>query len=147
MFKKIAEANHRPVSPGSLGLLIQNEHPALSGFPTEYHSNWQWWSLTMNSRPIILDEAPEGYRPIVQTIDNMWRNHRLGTLFEFRVGEGAILICAVDLEAMKATIEGQAFYASLVEYASGDHFNPSFSLNSKDPLMKKLMKRQLRMVN
>jgi len=139
MFKKISERNKRPVSPGSLGLLIQNEHPALSGFPTEYHSNWQWWSLTMNSRPIILDEAPEDYRPIVQTIDNMWRNHRLGTLFEFRVGKGALLVCAVDLEAMKATIVARAFYASLLEYASGDQFRPTVRLNSEDPLMIKLI--------
>ncbi len=132
MFKMISERNNRPVSPGSLGLLIQNEHPALSGFPTGYHSNWQWWSLTMNSRPIILDEAPEGYIPIVQTVDNMWRNHRLGTLFEFIVGEGALLVCTIDLDAMKATTEGRAFYASLLEYASGDHFRPSFRLNPED---------------
>ena len=93
----------------------------------------------MNSRPIILNEAPEDYRPIIQTIDNMWRNHRLGTLFEFSVGEGSLLVCAIDLEAIKATIEGRAFYASLLEYASGDQFRPAVRLNSEDPLMIKLM--------
>lgn len=41
-----------------------------------------------NSRPIILDEMPQDFRPIVQPIDNFERNHKLGLIFETKVGKG-----------------------------------------------------------
>lgn len=43
MFKSICEGLGRPVSPGTMGLLIDEKHPALADFPTEFHTNWQWF--------------------------------------------------------------------------------------------------------
>jgi hypothetical protein len=31
--------------PGTMGLLINPNHLALANFPTEIHSNWQWWDF------------------------------------------------------------------------------------------------------
>jgi len=50
---------------------------------------------------VILDGAPAGFRPIVQVIDNVNRNHKLGLDFEFRVGKGKLLICTLDLLKLK----------------------------------------------
>ena len=78
MFKKIAEERHMPVAPGTLGILCDPKHPALAGFPTDSHSNWQWFHLLMNLRALILDTMPAGFRPFVQVIDNFERAHKLG---------------------------------------------------------------------
>ena len=59
-------------------------------FPTEFHTNWQWWPIVKNSRPFILDNTPKNYRPLVQVVDNIERNHKLGLIFEFAVGKGEI---------------------------------------------------------
>jgi hypothetical protein len=138
MFKSICNWTKREPSPGTMGLLIDERHPALSGFPTEYHSNWQWWAAVVNSRPIILDDAPVGYKPIVQTIDNMWRCHKLGTLFEFKVGKGKLLVSAIDLPAIQDTAEGNALYSSILKYMKSDRFDPRTELDIKGPFAQKL---------
>src|SRR5690606_7539885 len=56
MFKGISESNGKPVSPGTLGLLTDPEHPLFRDFPTDFHTNWQWFSIIKNSRPLILDK-------------------------------------------------------------------------------------------
>ncbi|WP_111709781.1 sugar-binding domain-containing protein [Lutibacter citreus] len=131
MFYKIAVNRGVEPSPGTLGLLIDNDHPSLKGFPTEFHSNWQWFSAVKNSRPIILDNAPKNYKPIVQTIDNMWRSHKLGTLFEFKVGKGKVLVSAINLSEIEKTIEGNALYQSILDYMNSKDFNPSTEINSE----------------
>ena len=88
MFKTICEKNHKPVSPGTLGILCDPEHALFSEFPTENHTNWQWFPIVKASRPLILDNLPKSYRPLVQVIDNIERNHRLGLISEFAVGKG-----------------------------------------------------------
>jgi len=97
MFRRAAERNKIEVAPGTLGILCDPRSPALAEFPTEFHSNWQWWHLVKNSRPIILDDTPADYRPLLQVIDNFERNHKLGLIFEARVGKGRLLVCAIDL--------------------------------------------------
>ena len=34
---------------------------------------------------------------MVQVIDNFARNHKLGNVFEARVGDGRLLVCTIDL--------------------------------------------------
>ncbi|MHC4744058.1 MAG: sugar-binding domain-containing protein, partial [Planctomycetota bacterium] len=36
--------------PHTLGLLCDPKHPALARFPTEFHSDWQWWDLVTKSK-------------------------------------------------------------------------------------------------
>ena len=35
----------RNQAPHTLGILCDPKHPLFTHFPTEYHSNWQWWEL------------------------------------------------------------------------------------------------------
>ncbi len=83
--------------PNTMGILCDPQHPVFAQFPTEFYSNWQWYDLLQNSRSMILDETPAGFRPIVQVIDNFARNHKLGNVFEARVGDGRLLVCTIDL--------------------------------------------------
>lgn len=128
MFKGICESNGKPVSPGTLGILTDPSHPVFREFPTEEHTDWQWFPVLKASRPMILD-ALRGYKPIVQVIDNVERNHRLGLLFEFAVGNGSLLICCSDLESTLAYPEGRQFYKAVLDYMRSDDFHPTVALS------------------
>ena len=130
MFKDICENAGKPVSPGTLGILTDPSHPVFREFPTEEHTNWQWYPVLKASRPMILD-ALQGYKPIVQVIDNVERNHRLGLLFEFAVGKGKLLVCCSDLESTLEYPEGRQFYKAVLDYMRSDDFLPSVSLDTE----------------
>ena len=132
MFRTICENLDRPVSPGTLGILTDPGHPALADFPTEFHTNWQWFPIIKQSYPMILDRLSDDYRPIVQVIDNVERNHKLGLLFEFKVGNGKLLVCLSDLKAVQDKPEARQFYRSILEYMESSAFAPSYSLSAKD---------------
>jgi hypothetical protein len=115
-------------TPGTMGILCDPSHPALAEFPTEFHSHWQWFYLTVNARPVILDDTPADYRPVVQVIDNLARNHKLGLIFEARSGGGKLLVCASDLLAMQERPEARQLLASLLRYAASERFRPTWEL-------------------
>lgn len=129
MFKK---------QPGVLGILCDPHHPALASFPTDMHSNWQWWELTEGTNAFILDGAPLGFRPLIQVIDDFHRNHKLGLVFEAQVGKGKLLATSLcftqDLE--NKPVSRQLFY-SLLQYVSSNRFRPEWNL-SPDTLTKLL---------
>lgn len=137
MFKTISENNKKPVSPGTLGILTDPNHPIFNGFPTEMHTNWQWFPIVKASHPMILDNTSPDYRPIIQVIDNVERNHKLGLVFEFQVDKGKLLVCMADLEAAASYPEGRAFYRSILEYMTSGDFTPKTHITLED--FKKLM--------
>ena len=137
MFKTISENNKKTVSPGTLGILTDPKHPIFKSFPTEEHTNWQWFPVIKASHPMMLDNTGKDYRPIVQVIDNIERNHKLGLIFEFAVGNGKLLVCMADLEAATSYPEGRAFYRSVLEYMVSDDFAPKTHITLDD--FRKLM--------
>ncbi|GAG48637.1 unnamed protein product, partial [marine sediment metagenome] len=118
-------------APGSLGFICDPESPLLAHFPTEFHSNWQWWHLAKNCKPIILDETPANYKPLIQTIDNFTRNHKLGMIFETKFGNGSLLVCAIDLLNLQDKPEARQLYYSILKYVESGHFSPQFELDRK----------------
>ena len=140
MFKTICENNKKKVSPGTLGILTNPEHPIFKGFPTEIHTNWQWFPVIKESHPLVLDNFAKDYRPIVQVIDNIERNHKLGLVMEWKVGAGKLLVCMSDLEKASKYPEGKAFYQSVIDYMRSADFNPSAEV-TVDELKKKLAEK------
>ncbi|MET3847463.1 glycoside hydrolase family 2 TIM barrel-domain containing protein [Paenibacillus sp. OAE614] len=128
MFRSISESMNKPVPVGTMGLLIDHLHPALRHFPSASHSTYPWWSIATHSRPLILDDLSQALSPIVQTIDNFERNHKLGLLFECRVGAGRLLVCPLNTEAVTGTPEGKQFLHSLIEYVRSEDFDPQVEL-------------------
>jgi len=115
--------------PGTLGLLIDKDHPALAGFPTAAHSDWQWFHLAQASQPLVLDSLPRAINPIVRTIDNFERCHRLGLIFEAQVGPGRLLVCGIDLPALAPKHpEARQLLVSLHTYLASDRFHPAVSI-------------------
>ena len=115
--------------PNTMGILCDPRHPALAQFPTENFTNWQWWDLLQNSCSMVLDETPADYRPIVQVIDNFARNHKLGNLFEARVGQGRLLACTINLvDNLDQRPAARQLLSSLTAYLASDKFRPSHEL-------------------
>lgn len=132
MFKTISENNKKSVSPGTLGILTDPKHPIFKSFPTEMHTNWQWFPIIKDSHPMMLDNTGKDYRPIIQIIDNIERNHKLGLVFEFQVGKGRLLVCMADLERASSYPEGRQFYRSLLEYMTSKDFAPNTKISLQD---------------
>lgn len=124
MFRSISEWMKKDVPVGTMGLNIHNKHKSLRGFPCRTYSTKPWWNLIEHSRAIILDELPKDYFPIVQTIDNFERNHKLGTLLECRCQEGRLFVCAIDFAAIAEKPEAAQLLTSLLKYVSSEEFQP-----------------------
>lgn len=118
-------------TPGTQGILCDPEHPFFKNFPTEFHTNWQWWQLVKNSRAMILDDLPAGFRPLVQVIDGFDRNHKLGLIFEANVGKGKLIVCSIDLPNLQGYPEGRQLLASLQMYMDSTDFKPAVQVDIK----------------
>jgi hypothetical protein len=115
--------------PGTMSILCDPKHPALAQFPTDGYTNWQWYDLLQGSRSVILDDAPPEYRPTVQMIDNFSRNHRLGDIFEAKVGPGRLLVCSLNLKRnLDTSPAARQMLHSLLAYAASDAFQPAQEL-------------------
>jgi hypothetical protein len=112
-------------APHTLGILCDPKHPALAGFPTDFHSNWQWWELQQNAQPFILTKLRD-VKPVVQVIDDWFTNRKLGYVFEARVGKGKLIACGMDLttDAEKRPVARQML-VSLLDYMAGGKFAPA----------------------
>ncbi|MBA7478357.1 hypothetical protein ES707_13780 [subsurface metagenome] len=117
--------------PHTLGILCDPKHPALAQFPTEFHSNWQWWDLVTKSRFMILDEFPADLRPIVQVIDDWNTNRRLGIIFEVKVGRGKLLVTGIDLKSnLNERPVARQMLQSLLKYMDSSAFAPESSIDA-----------------
>jgi len=146
MFRSISEGMNKEIPVGTMGLLIRKEHPALSGFPTNSYSTPQWWEIVMNSSSTILDETE--LVPIVQTIDNFERNHRLGLIYELKLADTDVplLICTSPLPRLAADghAEAACLLASLCRCAAAwnrDSARPLYTM-SEDALRKLFTKAE-----
>lgn len=132
MFKTICDKNGKQPSPGTMGILADPAHPLLRAFPNDGHSDWQWWAVVRESRPFMLDNTAPAYRPIIQVIDNVERNHKLGLAFEFAVGRGRLLVVMADLDRASAYPEGRQFYTSVLDYMNSSDFRPATHITADD---------------
>ena len=115
----------------TLGLLCDPKHPALSQFPTDFHSDWQWSDLIESSRWLVLDGLPNELRPIVQGIDYQYTSRRLAMVFECRVGPvgGRLLVCSADLQRdLEKRPAARQLRRSLIDYMTSDRFQPKVTL-------------------
>ena len=125
---------HFPKQAGTMGLLCDPRHPALAHFPTDMHSDWQWWNLVKRSRVMVLDSifpnTPTAQRPNVQTtfivesVDNFVNNRRLAQVFEARVGKGSLIFSSIDLLTDSHLPELRQMQYSLLKYMLGSEFSP-----------------------
>ncbi len=115
--------------PHTLGILCNPEHPLFSGFPTEFHSNWQWWDPVAHSQAMILDGFPAELKPLIQPIDTWFENRRLALAFEVKTGGGKLMVCSIELKEnlSERPVSGQLL-ASIIKYMNSNSFNPEIKV-------------------
>ncbi len=115
--------------PHTLGFLVDPAHPAFTDFPTESHSNLQWWEIVNKAQVMNLEDFPLSFRPLVQPIDTWFLNRRLGLILETRVGTGKLMLCSADLMGSPDTrpVARQLLH-SLTKYMQSASFNPKESV-------------------
>ena len=124
---------HFPDQPGTMGLLLDPQHPAFSEFPTEFHSNWQWWDLCKKSKTLEFGDLP--VIPIVRVVDNFFKNRNLTNVFEAKVGEGKLVFSSIDLMTnLPNRPEAAQLRKSLLEYMTSDSFDPTEEISEKQLL-------------
>ncbi|WP_373523542.1 sugar-binding domain-containing protein [Aquiflexum sp.] len=114
--------------PHTLGILCDPIHPAFVQFPTEFHSNWQWWDSMSYSNAIIIDQF-KGLNPIVRVIDDWFNNRNLALIFEVKVGKGKLIVSGIDFHTgIERRIEAQQLLFSLENYMASVKFSPSYPI-------------------
>ncbi len=114
----------------TLGLLCDPRHPALAGFPTDFHADFQWQDLMNRSSGMVLDVLPRELRPFVQVIDDWNTARRLGLAFECKVGPGRLLACSADLDKdLDTRPAARQLRQSLLAYMAGPAFRPRVTVD------------------
>lgn len=123
---------HFPRQAGTMGLLCNPRHAALQHFPTEMHSNWQWWKLVKQSKVLVVDSIPP-IEPIVESIDNFTNNRRLVSIFETKCGKGKLIMSAMDILSSESNKpEMRQMLYSLLSYMNSGNFAPRTVLSEED---------------
>lgn len=112
---------------GCMGQLIDASHPVFKDFPTEFHTNWQWWPMA-SGRAVIL---PEPIESIITEMDSYAFMRPMSQLFECRCGRGRLLFSSLGLQALNKYPEARALQASIYRYLSSDEFAPKQRIDLK----------------
>lgn len=112
--------------PTTLGILCDPKDPSFKEFPTQYHSNWQWWEAMSHSNAISLDAVHKNLRPIVRVIEDWYKAKPIGLLFECKVGKGKLLFSGIDLiNDSEKRPEAKQLLQSLTSYMADNEFHPT----------------------
>jgi hypothetical protein len=117
-------------APHTLGILCDPQHPIFASFPTEAHSNWQWWELIHGAATMELDGSFAEVQPLVQVVPDWYDPKKLALVFEARIGGGRLLVTSIDLASnLEHRHAARQFRRSLLQYMAGDRFRPSAEVN------------------
>jgi len=115
--------------PHTTGFLCYPFNPAFANFPTEYHSNLQWWEIVQNAQVMQLDSFPKSFKPLMQPIDTWFLNRKLAMIFEAKIGNGKLLVCSANLETnLDQRPAARQLLFSLKQYMTSPFFNPQQKL-------------------
>jgi len=128
VFWNTAWTHNQP--PHTLGILCDPKHPVFSDFPTEFHSNWQWWDPVSHSQAMILDSFPANLKPLIQPIDTWFENRRLALAFEVKAAGGKLMVCSIDMQNIFETrLVSKQLLLSILNYMNSDAFNPQVEVD------------------
>ena len=106
---------------GGMGQLIDTEHPILKEFPTDFHTDWQWWIMA-TKRAVVL---PRPMKTIITEMDSYAFLRPMAQLIEFRCLKGKVLLSTMELHKSQQYPEARALQTAIYEYLSGEDFEPS----------------------
>ncbi|WP_163229514.1 glycoside hydrolase family 2 TIM barrel-domain containing protein [Bifidobacterium aerophilum] len=112
-----------PQQNGGMGQYIDADHPLFDGFPTESHTDWQWWPMA-GRRAVVLPESAGRIRPIVTEMDSYAYLRPMAQLFECRCGNGRLLFSSMGLQDLQDHPEGRALQGAIYRYLASPAFDP-----------------------
>jgi hypothetical protein len=119
-------------APHTLGILCNPDHPLFKSFPTEYHSNWQWWDPVTHSQAMIIDGFPKELKPLIQPIDTWFENRRLALAFEAKAEGGKLMVCSINMkDSLDQRPVTKQLLSSMLNYMNSDSFNPQVVVDLK----------------
>ncbi len=111
--------------PHTTGILVDEKHPLFKNFPTEYHSNLQWWELLNRSQVMLLDNFDKKFEPLVQNIDTWFLSRKISSLIETKVLNGKLIISTMDISSnLDERIVARQMRKAILDYMNSDNFNP-----------------------
>ena len=117
---------HFPNQPGTLGATIDPEHPVWREFPTDSHTDWQWWDLLSRSTALNLEPLADTVTMPFRFVDKFNRNALPAAIFEARVGNGRLLVCTLDISSdLDQRPAARQLRRSILAYLGSDAFQPT----------------------
>lgn len=113
---------------GGMGQLIDTEHPIFKEFPTDFHTDWQWWIMA-TKRAVIL---PHPMKTIITEMDSYAFLRPMAQMIEFRCLKGKVLLSTMELHKSQQYPEVRALQASIYTYLSGENFEPAEELTEEE---------------
>lgn len=117
-----------PSQEGGMGQLIDRDHPIFRGFPTESHTNWQWWPMA-SQRAMIL---PRQMGCIITEMDSYAFLRPMAKLFECRCGGGRVLVSSMALQDLQQYPEARALLDCVYRYLDSPEFEPAEELSVEE---------------
>lgn len=118
-------------APHTLGIYCNPAHPALAGFPTDNHSDYQWWDIVSYCDAMVIDRMPPELTPVISLIDDWFTNRRLAIAYEAKVGKGRILVTSIDFNNnIENRLAARQLKNSLLSYMNSGDFNPPVELSA-----------------
>ncbi|MDO4163238.1 MAG: beta-glucuronidase [Bacteroides sp.] len=118
--------------PHTTGIYLNNYHPLFRSFPTEYHSNLQWWELLNKSQVMQFTGFPAGFQPLVQSIDTWFISRKIGVLFEAKVLNGKLMMTSMDITSEPETrIVARQMRKAIYDYMNSDAFRPTMEVSAE----------------
>lgn len=105
---------------GGMGQMIDRTHPIFARFPTESHSNWQWWTMAVQ-RAVIL---PRPMKCVITQMDSYAYLRPMAQLVEFRCGGGKVLLSSMGLQDLQQYPEARALLDAIYGYLGSEAFAP-----------------------
>ena len=113
---------------GGMGQLIDTEHPIFKEFPTDFHTDWQWWIMA-SKRAVIL---PHPMKTIITEMDSYAFLRPMAQMIEFRCLKGKVLLSTMELHKSQQYPEARALQASIYTYLSGENFEPAEEITEEE---------------
>ena len=113
---------------GGMGQLIDTEHPIFRNFPTDFHTDWQWW-IVATKRAVVL---PRPMKTIITEMDSYAFLRPMAQLIEFRCLKGKVLLSTMELHKSQQYPEVRALQASIYTYLSGENFEPAEEITEEE---------------
>jgi hypothetical protein len=130
--------------PHTTGIFVNNYHPLFKNFPTDYHSDLQWWELLNKAQVMQFTDFPADFQPLVQSIDTWFVSRKIGMLFEAKVMNGKLMMTSMDITSNSDNrIVARQMYKAILDYMNSDNFRPQTAVsveNIKDLFTKKAKK-------